>query len=58
MGIDKSGNTYTPYCDICGDCLRAEDSYNDACDAMRDEGWQRTKVNGEWVNYCAECREE
>lgn len=44
-------------CDNCGEGFEC-DSWEEAQEEMKSQGWKTKKLNGEWVNYCKECVEE
>ena len=43
-------------CDNCGDGQEF-DSWADVMEFMREEGWRKKLVGGEWEHYCPECQE-
>ena len=53
---ERSGDTYAPICDICGEELPAETDWQAAVDAKRDAGWKSHKVDGDWQDFCCECQ--
>jgi len=54
--ILKEYRKYTAYCDSCGDYLPPCDTWGEAIEAMRDEGWHSIPTrNDEWENYCPHC---
>ena len=57
--IDKAYGRFELTCDVCGDGPEeAFDSFQDAVDHMRAEGWRSTRSCGEvWINHCKECVE-
>lgn len=56
MAIEKEYGKYTPICDGCLDTLDGCDSFEDAVQLCKDNGWQNVKVNGGWQNRCPNCR--
>lgn len=57
MSIVKEYGKYTPTCDICGEELPPELTFEDAVQAKKDAGWKRQKTNGAWEDICTECQE-
>ena len=58
MGILTEYDKYTPVCDGCLDELLTQYAFQDAVDAMKAARWKFKKENGEWLNYCDECKED
>ncbi len=48
-------NNYMVTCDNCG---TGQECYNwaDVMEFMREEGWKKKLVDGEWKHYCPECQ--
>ena len=44
-------------CDNCGNGFEAE-SWEDAQDQMKQEGWVTRKAQDKWLHYCGDCKEE
>lgn len=44
-------------CDNCGDGFEA-DSWEDALQKMKDDGWKTVLKNHKWEHFCPECKEE
>ena len=42
-------------CDNCGDGTECE-NWADALEYIKDNGWQKKRVDGEWVHYCPDCK--
>ena len=57
MAIEKEYGKYIAVCDMCGDTLPAEDTYNDAIRAIKEAGWSTKNADGEWINTCSTCEE-
>lgn len=59
MAVEMEYGKHIPTCDNCGDTLDAEDTFDDAVQAMKDEGWTVKYVGGEveWENLCTCCQE-
>jgi len=55
--IDRVYGKQVPTCDGCGDTLPPQETFQDALDAIKEEGWASDPVNGEFENYCKECKE-
>lgn len=41
-------------CDNCGEGFEA-DSWEDAKEKMKQDGWKTKVENGHWTHYCGEC---
>ena len=44
-------------CDNCGDGFKA-DTWEEAQDTLKSEGWKTKREYGEWRHYCPECKGE
>ena len=42
-------------CDECGKYVPGFDTFEDALDYAKENGWKIKKVNGEWWNDCQDC---
>ncbi len=59
MTIVKEYNNYTLSCDCCGLLVMLDfDTFDDAIDYARHEGWKTIRKHGEWLNLCPECAGE
>ena len=47
-------NNYMAICDNCGTGQEC-DNWADVMEFMREEGWKKKLVDGEWKHYCPEC---
>lgn len=45
-------------CDICGYTVTSFDSFQEAVDYKKEDGWKSQKHKGEWEDICPECQEE
>lgn len=45
---------YMVVCDNCGDGKECE-NWTEVLEFMREEGWKKRLVDGEWKHYCPEC---
>ena len=50
-------NKYMVTCDNCGTGQEC-DNWAGVMEFMREEGWRKKLVDGEWKHYCPECRED
>jgi DNA repair exonuclease SbcCD ATPase subunit len=57
MSIVQSKNKYTATCDVCGTELKEEHDFYDAVDAKKKAGWKSQKIDGEWCDFCTDCKE-
>jgi len=60
MSIDKQGNKFYVHCDYCCNVLPEDDgdwydTFYDAVDGKKVNGWRAEKVNGEWFDKCPTC---
>lgn len=55
MSIERFRDGFMPTCDICGNELPPEDTFQDAVDAKKEAGWKSRKANGEWEDVCDDC---
>ena len=56
--IDKEGDLFILYCDICGDA--ADEDFFEFCEAVnykKQTGWKSQWHQGEWRDICPECQE-
>ena len=61
--IDKQYGEYILVCDICGHEVKGLDSFDEAVDYKKDDGWisRRSKSlnsRGEWLDTCKYCLEK
>jgi len=47
---------YMVVCDNCGEGRELE-SWEHVLEFMREEGWKKRLIDGEWKHYCPECQE-
>jgi hypothetical protein len=54
--IRGDGVYFAPTCDLCGDALPDEISYEDACNVMKKARWRSRKDDfNDWQNVCTDC---
>ena len=53
--IDKEYGKFILGCDICNHEVKFFDSFDEARDYTRDNGWVISKKDGEWLNVCPSC---
>lgn len=54
--IDVLYGRFGMACDFCGEaCEDTFDSFQEAVDFGRTNGWRADKYSGEWQNQCPEC---
>ena len=53
--IDKEYGKFILACDICGHGVKFFDSFDEARDYARENGWVASKKDGEWLNLCPQC---
>lgn len=58
MAIESEYGHYTPVCDGCLKTLAKCQTFQDALDITKAEGWRSVKVNGVWQNLCPDCYRE
>lgn len=57
MAIEKEYGKFIPVCDGCLATLDDCDTFQDAVDECKENGWRNVKVNGTWQNRCPKCYE-
>lgn len=57
MAIEKNNGDYDLQCDFC--CTRIEgiESFPEAVQYKKANGWRGVKINMEWFDKCPECLE-
>ena len=58
MAIEFEYGKRVPTCNLCGDKLPPEDSFEEAKIAMKEAGWSAEKIDEDWANYCLDCKED
>lgn len=58
MSIARYYQNFAAVCDYCDKQLPGEFTYDAAVRAKRAAGWERRKVDGEWVDICTDCQFE
>jgi hypothetical protein len=57
--IYKEMGYYFLYCDVCGEEESGMfDSFYDAVEYKKINGWKSQKRNSEWEDVCPECQED
>lgn len=57
--IDTQGRTHYLLCDVCGFSQEDDgfDSFKDAVDYKKTNGWRTKIIGDDWVDRCPECIE-
>jgi hypothetical protein len=59
--IERFHGQFTPYCGglDCEAELQAEETWQDAVDAVKAAGWtsKKDEKSGDWEHYCKKCKE-
>ena len=56
--IEKEYGHYIVACDVCTNEMDATfDTWDEAKDGMKSEGYKRLNIDGNWVDVCPECQE-
>lgn len=55
--IIKEYSKLRPICDICSEVLPAQNSFDQAKEAMKRAGWKTTIEDGEYIHICPECKD-
>ena len=56
--IEKEYGHYIVACDVCTNEMDATfDTWQDAVDGMKAEGYEAIMIDGRWVDVCPECQE-
>lgn len=59
MSIEREGDMYFLYCDVCGEAADSDFfKFDDAVEYKKSNGWKSRKYGGEWEDVCPECQEE
>ncbi len=57
MSIVRHYGQFTPTCDICGDELQAQESFQEAVLTRNEADWKSQKnSDGEWEDICRKCQ--
>lgn len=56
--IERDGNTYTLYCDYCGNFIEDLPGFDLAVECKKANGWVSNKINNEWFDMCPDCLEK
>ena len=54
--IERDYNLHILVCDICGE-EKTFDSFEEAVEAKKKDGWQSKREKGQWLDVCPECKE-
>lgn len=57
MSIERFCDCYTPTCDLCGDELGEEYTFEDAVESKKRNGWRSYNQDGTWLDVCPECQQ-
>ena len=57
MMIEREWDGFTLTCDICGHEIKPFDSFQEAVQYKKDEGWRSQKRDGEWEDICPDCQD-
>ena len=56
MSHEQLGDVHTWECDVCGtQCEPEGDTFQEAWDEAKQDGWTAGRVNSEWVHRCPDC---
>ena len=59
MAIEQRGEwRYVLVCDECGREVKYFNTFDEAVEYKRDNGWKSKKDDGEWVTLCPNCQQE
>ena len=59
MAIERDGNLYDVECTECSEIESFEAAdWDELMRKMKEKGWTKEKVDGEWEHYCPDCTEE
>lgn len=56
--IVKRKGSFVAICDICGNELEPEETWQDAADIKKKAGWHYHRTKGIWEDWCDECEEK
>jgi len=54
--IEKNTYGFKLICDICGNEVDGFDTFQEAVEYKKDEGWRSQKVSDGWEDICPECQ--
>ena len=54
--IEQRGDRFVLICTECGYEVKYFDSFDEAVDYKKENGWKSKKVEGEWVTLCPNCQ--
>ena len=49
-------NKHQASCDNCGEGFECE-TWDEVLERMRDDGWRKKLIDGEWNHFCRDCAE-
>ena len=55
--IENSDDDFTLICDECERKVKGFDSFMDAVDYKKENGWKNKNESGEWIDRCPNCAE-
>ncbi len=55
MAIEREYGKYIPVCDNCLAVLEKCDTFQDAVNCQKENGWRNVKINGVWQSRCQKC---
>ncbi len=55
MSVEVRYQACTAHCDYCDNSLYGAADRRDALQMMRQAGWERRKVDSEWLDICPDC---
>lgn len=58
MAIEQHGEwKYSLVCDECGHEVKYFNTFEEAVDYKRENGWKSKKEDGEWATRCPDCQQ-
>ena len=55
--IEQRGEwKYALICDECGHEVKYFNTFDEAVEYKKENGWKSKRVDGEWVNVCPDCQ--
>ena len=54
--IEKIDGEFVLYCDVCGEIITTEPTFNDCVESKKEFGIKSQFLDGEWQDVCLECQ--
>lgn len=54
--IQRTNNGYELICDECGYSVTGMDTFDEAVEYKKEDGWKSMRQDGEWKDVCQDCQ--